>query len=123
MTRLDELLRMRDFLDGEIRVERGIVAAAGVGQHRDLVGEIADLYEVDVEELMSPGKGHLTASRARQGLCWALRQTGLSFSQVGSLVGRDHSTVQHACKVIDGDPARRALLAQLVPGERHRAVS
>jgi chromosomal replication initiation ATPase DnaA len=37
----------------------------------------------------------------RQLVCYALRSTELSFPEIGSLMGLDHSTVQHAVRKIE----------------------
>lgn len=43
-------------------------------------------------------------SRARQMVCFVLRQAGLSFPEIGRVMGLDHSTVQHACRRIGTNP-------------------
>ncbi len=111
MTRLDELLRMRDFIDEEIRKERRAVNAGS--SYRGLIEAVADLYEIEPDALLSPNRRDVLTTRARQGLCWLLRQRGLSLTQVGKVVTRDHSTVLHSCQAVEADPGRRALLAQL----------
>ena len=57
-------------------------------------------YNVSVEQLM--GKRRLKQLvRPRHVAMWLVReQTDLSFPDIGRVFGRDHATIQHACKKI-----------------------
>lgn len=39
-----------------------------------------------------------STSRARQLLCLELREAGMSYCEIGTLLGRDHTTIMHAVK-------------------------
>jgi len=104
MTRLDELRTMRDFLDREI--------AAELGERHIIVELVADLYEVSVADLLGRDRHH-RVTRARQGAAWLLKRTGMSWRDIGAVVGLDHSTVGYCIRKVEADPATRALLLGL----------
>lgn len=43
-------------------------------------------------------------SRSRAIVMWVLRELGLSFVETGEAIGRDHSTVMYACRLVYEDP-------------------
>lgn len=112
--RLRELLRMRGFVDEEIRNERQRLVAGG---HSNLVRAASELYGVTVEAIHGGDKSK-SATAARMVSCWLLREAGMSYPEVGRSLNVHHTTAMHACRVIDGSPARlnmaRSLMAQEV---------
>jgi chromosomal replication initiation ATPase DnaA len=115
MSRLDELYRMRASLAAEIyRLE----AAQTVTPIRSgaILADAADLYGVGVEQVLSNSREDRVV-KARQAACWLMRGFGLSFPRIGAIVGRDHTTVMHACTKIDNDPAIRAILWPILQRE------
>ncbi len=57
------------------------------------VAAVCRVYRVSVAEVMSPGR-KVPAVLARQAVMWMLRfSRGMSYPQIGALMGRDHSTV------------------------------
>lgn len=111
--RLADLLRMRRFLDAEIAEERRRLATVDTPQ---MVRAAADLYGTTPEAIRGPARDKSIAT-ARMVACWLLRQTGLSYPEIGRAVDRDHTTVMHACRVIDNDPTRLAIARQLLAQE------
>lgn len=111
--RLSELLRMRRFIDAEITAERQRLVQA---DHANLVRAAADLYGTTLQQVVSDdGARHVT--NARMTACWLLRETGLSFPDIGQRLGVHHTTAMHACRAIAGDPARLALARGLLAQE------
>jgi chromosomal replication initiation ATPase DnaA len=105
MSRLDDLRHMRDFIDQEI--------AGALGPHaHDLIQRAADLYEVPLPELLGRGRNRRTAA-ARHGAAWLLFRTGMSWRDVGTALGLDHSTVGYAIRKVEAAPHVRALLVGL----------
>ncbi len=111
--RLRELLRMRRFLDAEIREERQRIAYGG---QAPVLQAAADLYGTTIEDIRSGDKSK-SITNARMVACWMLREIGLSFPEIGQSVGCHHTTAMHACKVIAADPARKALAMGLLEQE------
>ena len=111
--RLTDLLRSRRLLDQLILEERQRLSAGG---HQHLVRAAADLYGVTVDDILGTARDRST-SRARMMSCWLLRQTGLSFPDIGSALSCDHTTAHHACRAIEKDPARLALGRELLTRE------
>lgn len=112
MSRLHDLLRLRAFIDTEIAHER----ERHIPDVADIVEAVGDLYELPPGWIKSADLGGRKVSQARFAVCWLLREHGYSSPQIGRIVARDHSTVLRACAVIDGDPARMAMLRQLLHG-------
>ncbi len=104
--------RLRAWVDGEIAAEqhRNALSESGAAA---LIESAADLYGVDIHRLMSGARDAQTA-RARQAACWVLRQRGLTLTQIARLLDRDHTTVMYACRVVEQDRGRRALLRRLL---------
>ena len=58
---------------------------------------VCHAHDVTVEELLSDSRCRKIIG-ARQHACWLMRKvTGKSNTQIGMVLGRDHSTVIHAC--------------------------
>ena len=54
-------------------------------------------------EVFVTSRKYKRLARARQLAMWFCRREGRSFAAIGASFGhRDHSTVRHGCKVIDG---------------------
>lgn len=109
--RLTDLLRMRRFIDAEISSERRRLEGCWEGTY---LRAAADLYGVTVEEITGPLRGDRNTITARQVACWLLRQVGHSYPVIAATIGRDHTTVMHACRVIDGRPAVKRLAEGLL---------
>lgn len=114
MTRLSDLLRLETFLREEIVRER----ERSQPETADLVVAVAALYEVPEDFLSSPNLTGRPVIHARFAVCWLLRQRGLSTVRIGRVVGRDHTSVLNACRVIEADPPRLAILRQILHGEQ-----
>lgn len=112
--RLRDLLRMRRFIDDEIRAERQCLAAGG---RPDLLQAAADLYSTTVDEMRSESRTK-GVTNARMAACWLLREVGASYPEAGKVLNLHHTTVMNACRVIDGDPSRLALVRALLAQER-----
>jgi chromosomal replication initiation ATPase DnaA len=112
-TRLSELYRMRRFLDIEIATERQRLSS---GNTAGLIQAAADLYGTTMEAVRGRDNDRSVTS-ARMIACWLLRETGMSYPEIGRALGRDHTTIMHACRVIAADPARLALARRLLAQE------
>lgn len=66
----------------------------------DICHATGDAYTV--ADLKSPQRPDLLA-RARQASCYGLRHSklGLSYSEIGAIMGRDRTTVLHGCNLVD----------------------
>lgn len=111
--RLRELLRMRGFLDSEIRAERLRLANS---ESVALIQAAAGLYGSTVDDIRSEGQAAST-TKARMLSCWLLREHGLSYPEIGRLLCVHHTTAMHAVRAINADPARKALGKQLLMSE------
>lgn len=109
-SRLNDLQRLEAFIKQEIARER----ARREPDTADLIGMVAELYEVPEDFLSDSSLKGRTITHARFAVCWLLRQRGLSTTHIGRIVDRDHTSVMYATRAIDNDPARVAILRQLV---------
>lgn len=110
MSRLDELRRMRDFLDREIAEELTPILPA---QHARVIGDVAVLYGVTVEDMLGGNRRHQVC-RARQGVAWLLQRGGMSHREIARTLGYgDHTTACYAVRKINADAAAKALLIGL----------
>lgn len=56
-------------------------------------------------------------SHARQMACWLLRKhTAMSFPVIGRRLGRDHTTILHACRKVQSAYERDVVVAELLDG-------
>lgn len=69
---------------------------------RSIANLVAKKTSVSHEELFSASRGRATIAHARQILMYLLNVVaGLNMVEVGKLLGRDRSTVSHACALIE----------------------
>lgn len=134
MTRLDELLDLRQQLEREIERERAQLWR--MAHLRDVVAELLEkatttttetlevvAAEFDVDDVMILGTSRMPkAVAARQVAAWMLHEQGMSYSAAGRALGRDHTTVRYSChRVATGDllPVAERLLVALARRHRH----
>lgn len=81
-----------------------------------ILAGVAERHHLTIEALVGPRKTYELA-HARQEAMWEIRQrTSKSFTVIGRLFNRDHTTVMHACN------AHEARLAKLTEGRDERSV-
>lgn len=61
-------------------------------QHMEMIAGIADRFRVPVADILGPSR-YKHVVRARREVCIALRQDGLTTTQIGQIIGRDSTTV------------------------------
>ena len=62
-----------------------------------IVERVAGRYGVPVTSVLGSDRGQL-AVRARRDLCTCLYASGLGYSEIGRMVGRDHTSVMYAVR-------------------------
>jgi Bacterial dnaA protein helix-turn-helix len=68
-----------------------------------IVTEVAAYFHVSEKKLRSPDR-HTTIVRARQAACYlARRHCKETQEEIGRELNRDHTTVMHACRVIEAE--------------------
>lgn len=113
-SRLDQLRNLRLQIDQEIEREerflrraRRLSSAARViittrGDYTDRVIAVsAAHFAVSPGQIASAEKGR-DVVKARMVAAWLLRQDGRSYPEIGQALGKDHSTIIHAVKRVDG---------------------
>ncbi|GAB4225391.1 MAG: hypothetical protein Kow0032_01130 [Methyloligellaceae bacterium] len=83
---------------------------SGESMPREIVElAVASAFQVPLHELRAPTRCRATVAFARQVAMYLMHVgCGLSLTQVGALVGRDRTTVAHACGIVEDrrdDPA------------------
>lgn len=82
-----------------------------------IIARTTELTRVSRKDLLGRGRPQHVAA-ARQLAMYAMRElTSLSFPAIGDKFGRDHSTVIHACNLIQRralDPSYRRMVAKLL---------
>jgi chromosomal replication initiation ATPase DnaA len=114
-TRLDQLRNLRLQIDQEIEREerflrraRRLSSAAKViittrGDYTDrVVAVTAAHFAVSPGQLASIEK-HRDVVQARMVAAWLLRQDGRSYAEIGRALGKDHTTIMHACRRVEAD--------------------
>lgn len=66
-------------------------------KYHALIGEIAEKHSVKVEHILSPSRQQHHVA-ARHECYFTLHSLGLSSSQIGKVMHRDHSTVLHGIR-------------------------
>lgn len=61
---------------------------------------VVQIFDVTIGELFSPSQKK-RPTEARQVLCWIARRDGMSFSEIGRRISRDHTTVMSAVAAVD----------------------
>ena len=115
MNRLDQLRNLRLQIDQEIEREerflrraRRLSSAAKViittrGDWVDrVVAVTAAHFAVSPGQLSSVEKSR-DVVRARMVAAWLLRQDGRPYTEIGKVLGKDHTTIMHAVKRVDAD--------------------
>lgn len=64
---------------------------------RRIATEVAEIMGLPVERIMGRDK-KAEACRVREVVCYLARQRGMSFSQIGRDLGRDHTTIISAVR-------------------------
>ena len=67
-------------------------------EYLDIIAQVCDEYSVTINNVMGSSRVHDFVF-ARQACYFALQKMGLSSTQIGRLMGRDHSTVLHGIKI------------------------
>lgn len=84
----------------------------------ELVEEIAAEHAVPVADVLGRGRTKAVAA-ARHAVMRAFRARGLSLPEIGSLLGRDHTTVLHA---VSDERRAKSKLGASVRYERERVL-
>lgn len=68
----------------------------------DTIVTVCHMLDAPAQHMLSNIRGRMDIARVRQVCMYILHtETGLSLTQVGSLMGRDRSTISHACHVVE----------------------
>lgn len=75
--------------------------------HR-MMAEAAALFDVPVDRVKGPHRESGEVARVRQMAMTAMRRRGMSFPAIAMTIGRDHKTVWHGVRVIEGILSKEA---------------
>lgn len=109
-------LRTRAPLPSHLLQQEGDVGAPPRKSARQVIAEEAARARISVVDLIGEGRRkHQVA--ARQRACWRLsRRLGLSLPRIGMFIGgRDHTTVLHAVRKLNGALARKLEAGEPLP--------
>ena len=67
-----------------------------------LANAAATVWQVPVKHIMGRRRGVEPVCNARQSAMKVLRYRGYSYEAIGKAFGRDHGTVLHGCRAVDG---------------------
>ncbi len=68
---------------------------------REIVNSVSDQVSIPVEDILGDRRFKVVV-KARQYCMWKARQQGYSLPQIGMFFDRDHTTIKHAVKKIEG---------------------
>jgi chromosomal replication initiation ATPase DnaA len=113
---LDTLYRIRDDAQREIDFVRGSRERAtrlaaewatirqnlypGLASAYDVLTIVAKSFRLLPHDLIESGRRHATA---RHVAMWVLREHRLSYPQIGSVMGRDHTTAMYSVRKVEAD--------------------
>lgn len=82
-----------------------------LGPHEAIFVAAADVCHVTVAQVLSTSRD-LSVARARHLIAYLLRaDSGMSYPQIGTVLGRDHTTVIHAVRHVETTPKLMTLAA------------
>lgn len=79
----------------------------------NIVDVVCEVLEIDVEEFTSARRTKMQ-TRARHIAAWVAASLGYSYSELGRLMHRDHSTVIHSVGVVTSDRGLLAVAEQVL---------
>jgi hypothetical protein len=85
----------------------------------DLVKAIAAEFGTTADHILGTTR-RVDVARARHVLCWLLHTDGVSLSEIGRRIGRDHTTVHHAVRRVERDAELQAKAVAI--RDRHDAL-
>lgn len=124
MSRLDDLIDLRRQIDAEIERERVNAARATKLRRTALVAisrgswttrvfsAVCQHYDVSGDDVLSDARARYVIN-ARHVAIWLMRDAGRTYSEIGREMGRDHTSVIHACRRVEGRPDLLAVAAEI----------
>jgi chromosomal replication initiation ATPase DnaA len=118
MSRLDDLIALRDQVNAEInkesaaqaRIARVMEAARKMaprdtdgGWREQLIAEVAAGFDVTSSEIVSESRRQ-QLNDPRRVIAWLFREHGLSYPEIGRLMNRHHTTIMHGLSELQTDP-------------------
>ena len=88
-------------LDDKIAKEKAKVTKLQTLMEKVIIDEVCKTYEVTFEDLIKKDR-HSNYVLPRQIIMYKLRDIGLSLKRIGSRLHRDHTTIMHGIKTIEG---------------------
>jgi chromosomal replication initiation ATPase DnaA len=129
MSRLDQLLNLRDRIDAEIEREKRALArlarvrsqsvavlATGGSWSERVIAAAARRFNLEPEDLDGATRGDVDVVRARHVAAWLLREAGRSYPEIGKALGRDHTTAINSVRRVEETPALMAVAVDLREG-------
>jgi len=77
-----------------------------------VIDAASERFHATVEQILG-GARHKEATDARATVCYVGHLIGLSYSHLGRQLDRDHSTVMHACRRVEGDLRLRRIAGDI----------
>ena len=115
MSRLDDLLALRNQIDKEIEIEHAaiertrqirrtaIVALTRGSWNTRVFAAVCAHYNVNGDLILGDTRDRRVLD-ARHVAMWLMRDAGRTYGEIGSEMGRDHSSVINACRRVDRTP-------------------
>lgn len=91
------------FLDHADFADAGSIRIPGQ-KLRGVLREVSEASGIPIARILGPSRVRPVVE-ARQLVCHVLRRHGMSYPQIGKVIGRDHTTVIHSVRAVE---ARRA---------------
>ena len=94
----------------------------------DIIRVACEIYDVSMDEMLSPNRGAVCISTPRQRAMYVAREmTGHSYPTIAKAFRRkDHTTIMNACRNVtawmEADPAEAAAVGALMARFRRRAA-
>ena len=108
-----EIRRERAALNRLTLIRDGMKAAAvPVTERLALISAAGAAYGLDATALLSTSR-EANTTEARHVAMWLLRQTGMSYPQIGKTFGRDHTTVMSAIRRVNESPVMTEVAKRL----------
>lgn len=81
----------------------------------------AATHGVTPADIAGPSR-HRNVTQARQIACWIAHDVGATYSAIGAVINRDHTTVMHGCRRVENSHALLAMARVIRDGAQQGAA-
>ena len=84
------------------RITKEIIDSEKAYAPEYIIAKVADFYDITPDEVIGKGKTKNVANARQMSIFLTRKLTGLTLEQIGEVMNRDHSTVLHSIRKVEG---------------------